>query len=86
MVKITWSDINMPEINKERVLFCMSVMKERKYLGSKDGKCYTLYKTIDEPSYCAFTNVHNWILKYRDILGKTDLGTDPLFPSADEKS
>lgn len=63
----------------------MIFMKDRKFMRSKDGKSYALYKNIDEQTSCTWDHVQNWIAKDLDMPGRDFMQTYPLFPCTDEK-
>lgn len=62
----------------------MILMKERKFMHYNHGQSYALYKKFDEQSSCEFTHVHNWIVKYLDMLRREFMQKHPLFPRACE--
>lgn len=84
LVKLTWSDVIINEVNEDGVPYHLVKLKDRKYLRSDDGQCYALYKQESEECSCAFIHLNWWIKRYRSLLLRDFLPSDPLFPRVDE--
>ena len=53
-------------------------------MRNMDGQSYEIYKQTDEPSSCDFTHFSAWILRYRELLGRDFIPSDPIFPETDD--